>query len=61
MTDTEAFEAGFNAWIAHLRDGAAAETGVEREGQSGLGWHRTTPDRGSSGASGLEQGRRFVC
>ncbi len=25
-----AFEAGFNAWIAHLRDEAIAETGVER-------------------------------
>src|SRR4051794_2778909 len=26
----EAFEAGFNAWIARLRDEATAETGVER-------------------------------
>jgi predicted transposase YbfD/YdcC len=26
----EAFEAGFNAWIARLRDEAVAETGVER-------------------------------
>src|SRR3954465_4606062 len=26
----EAFEAGFNAWIARLRDEAAAETGVHR-------------------------------
>jgi predicted transposase YbfD/YdcC len=26
----QAFEAGFNAWIARLRDGAIAETGVER-------------------------------
>ena len=30
MLKPEAFEAGFNAWIARLRDGAVAETGVDR-------------------------------
>jgi predicted transposase YbfD/YdcC len=30
MLKPEAFEAAFNAWIARLRDGATAETGVER-------------------------------
>src|SRR3954447_13938762 len=30
MLKPEAFEAAFGAWIARLRDGATAETGVER-------------------------------
>ena len=30
MIKPEAFEAAFNAWIAHLRDEATAETGVDR-------------------------------
>src|SRR3954468_7513447 len=30
MLRPDAFEAGFNAWIARLRDEAIAETGVER-------------------------------
>jgi predicted transposase YbfD/YdcC len=30
MLRPEAFEAAFNAWIAHLRDEAVAETGVDR-------------------------------
>ena len=30
MLKPEAFEAAFNAWIAHLRDEATAETGVDR-------------------------------
>jgi predicted transposase YbfD/YdcC len=40
----EAFEAGFNAWIARLRDEAIAETGVERpiislDGKTARGSH----------------------
>src|SRR5580698_7170590 len=40
----EAFEAGFNAWFAHLRDEAIAETGVERpiislDGKTARGSH----------------------
>jgi len=30
MIEPDAFEAAFNAWIARLRDGAVAETGVDR-------------------------------
>ncbi len=46
-----AFEAGFNAWIARLRDEAMAETGVERpiislDGKSARRSHDATEDLG---------------
>jgi predicted transposase YbfD/YdcC len=48
----EAFEAGFNAWIARLRDEATAETGVERpiialDGKSARRSHDAARDLGA--------------
>jgi predicted transposase YbfD/YdcC len=48
----EAFEAGFNAWIARLRDEAVAETGVERpiiavDGKSARRSHDAANDLGA--------------
>jgi predicted transposase YbfD/YdcC len=48
----EAFEACFNAWIAHLRDGAVAATGVDRpivaiDGKTARRSHDATNDLGA--------------
>src|SRR5260370_35751908 len=65
----EAFEAGFNAWIARLRDAAVAETGVERpivaiDGKSARRRHDATEGLGplhvvtaSAGEDGLALGQ----
>ncbi len=67
-----AFEAAFNAWIAHLRDEAIAETGVERpiisfDGKTARRSHDATNELGAlhvvtawAGESGLALGQQ-VC
>lgn len=52
MIQPEAFEAAFNAWIAHLRGEATAETGVERpiiplDGKTARRSHDAKNDRGA--------------
>jgi predicted transposase YbfD/YdcC len=68
----EAFEAGFNAWIARLRDEAIAETGVERpiislDGKTARGSHDARNELGAlhvvtawAGEYGLALGQQ-VC
>jgi predicted transposase YbfD/YdcC len=68
----DVFEAGFNAWIAHLRDEAIAETGVERpiislDGKTARGSHDAKNELGAlhvvtawAGEYGLALGQR-VC
>ncbi len=68
----EAFEAGFNAWIARLRDEAIAETGVERpiislDGKTARGSHDAKNELGAlhvvtawAGEYGLALGQQ-VC
>jgi len=52
MIKPEAFEAAFNAWIAHLRGEATAETGVDRpiialDGKTARRSHDAKNDRGA--------------
>src|SRR3954453_22040053 len=69
----EAFEAGFNAWIARLRDEATAETGVERpvialDGKAARRSHDAAHDLGPlhvvtawAGEYGLALGQTLCC
>src|ERR1700760_4312917 len=69
----EAFEAGFNAWIARLRDEATAETGVERpiiaiDGKTARRSHDGAHDLGPlhvvtawAGEYGLALGQTLCC
>jgi predicted transposase YbfD/YdcC len=70
MIKPDAFEAAFNAWIAHLRDEATAETGVERpiialDGKTARRSHDARNDLGAlhvvtawAGEFGLALGQR---
>jgi predicted transposase YbfD/YdcC len=70
MIKPDAFEAAFNAWIAHLRDEATAETGVDRpiialDGKTARRSHDASNDLGAlhvvtawAGEFGLALGQR---